>query len=275
MVRVRPTPGGSARLDGGARTRQSLLTSVSLMTLGLAAVIAAITPSPASAQITISMPEAGRTWGGGDLTITSDGMVSEPGGVGFNILSDAGTLTNSGTITANTAISVDGGVTVSSIANTGSSARIAGSSSVAISNSGSVGAISNEGTITGYTAIKNTGGVIETITNIGVISGFSALGIYNDNSISSIINSGVLSTIIGAATAIKNDTGGSIGTITNEGKISGGAETVFLTPARSPPLPTRTRNRRLMVAPSPFTTLRPARSARSPTRERSPVVGRS
>jgi outer membrane autotransporter protein len=217
------------------------------LALAVAAALAALAPTAATADTIISTPVVGRTgWTSGNFTVTNTGSVTSTNDISISASGTLGTLTNSGTVSAPGGIGLmmNGG-SIAAI-NNNSSGTISGGTTAVFLSFGTIGALTNSGTISatgigvlngdplasltnnaggtisGGTAGVNNFGTITVLTNNagGTISGNT--GILNaSGTIGALSNSGL---ITGNTFALFNDASSSLGPITNSGTIAGNIE---------------------------------------------------
>ena len=218
-----------APLGGRRPPRAALLTSASLVALGVFS--APAEASCSQSNQTISSPTTStKQSNGGNITITSAGSITA--NLGIILLStptgcSAGTINNAGSINYST---------------------------YGVFNQNSVTALTNSGTIAGRTATRNGGagiisaGTIQTLTNTHTLSGGAASnssmgfasggqGVSNSNTIGTLTNSGMIQGGAGTGnlqaaggTGMSNGTEATITSLTNNkaatirgGKATGGA----------------------------------------------------
>src|SRR5450830_97378 len=195
---------------------------LTVLSLALTAALAAMVPTAAQAQATITSSNSQTTqysWSTGDLTVNSGGSIIVSGSTAVVASVSSGTLTNSGTISSGLSGVFNAAGSIGLLSNSGTISGFIG-----INNSGSIGTLTNKGggIISGSSygdGILN-GASIGLLSNSGTISGTgsSAIGISNNGTISTLSNSGL---ITGISYAIYNSANGTISSFTNSGTIAG------------------------------------------------------
>jgi len=199
------------------------LPQLTALSLAMTTALAAVVPTAAKADQTISGPTSSQVnWTTGNVTITNSGLVSVST-TAVSVGGSVGTLTNSGTISAGTGYAgiSNFGESVTAINNIGT----IGGGDYGISNvNGTINSLTNSGTISGINGIFNYNGTIGTLTNSGLITG-SVAAIYNRSSglLGTLINSGTIAGNVFNASShnltINGGTGSTFGTLTG---VSGG-----------------------------------------------------
>jgi len=183
--------------------------------LGFSSPAYAVCATPVVADTTISGASTCLDWQGGNILITSDGVVSGTEQAILNTASTLGTIVNSGTING-AAIGISNAGTIDFI--NVSVGTIDVTDSAIYNNGGDIGTISIRGSASGDSyGIHNNGGNIGTIIGVTEISG-GVSGVYNQTgTIGELLANG----IIEGATYGVDIAGGEISVITSTGMISG------------------------------------------------------
>jgi outer membrane autotransporter protein len=252
-----------------SKKQQVSLGQRSVMSLSLTAALAAMITEPTIAlaaciplnsNSTVTGSTGCVAWGGGNLTLTSNGTLTSSGTPALTVNTPGGTLINNGHLTGDLTISsgsgtVYGGMLVvgsgtinrldtsGTISTTGSISSSTGNKIGALLNQGTIGTLTNSGTIkidgtinTNYNtvqpinvmgAIVNAGGTISSLINNGTISATGTITEPGINRLDALFNSGNIGTLQNNSNAtISSDrfaieNTGTINSLNNFGTISG------------------------------------------------------